>query len=91
MSKAILIMDMPESCDECPFCIREAIDKYLEEYIDYCMFSDEDILDECMFKRPDWCPLQPLPDRIEHSIYDYDTDTGYTCGWNDCIDSLIKE
>ena len=58
--KAILVMDMPKSCDECPLCRRELINAWLEQYGDVCLFSYEDITDECYFKRPDWCPLRPV-------------------------------
>lgn len=47
MSKAILIIDMPENCKRCSY-------KY-----DCYMFHEGD-------KRPQDCPLRPLP-RLEHN------------------------
>ena len=58
MKKAALILeDIPYSCLACPFCKRVCINEYLEEYDDECIFSDEDITDECWRERPSWCPL----------------------------------
>lgn len=64
---ALILNEVPRSCDECPLCRRECIDEYLEEYEDECMFSDEDITDECYFKRPNWCPLL-----VEELDYNYE-------------------
>lgn len=97
--KAILVLDMPKDCSEC-FCF-DSIDDYSKQhyggFLRFCIAADkeigyvnfEDLRNEV--QKPDWCPLKPTPDRIKHSIYDYDADTGYTCGWNDCLDSMIRE
>lgn len=85
MSRMIVIVDKPDSCIECP-C--SDFDKQ-----NVCRILVRPIDDETqgLDGKPDWCPLKPIPDRIKHSIYDYDADTGYTCGWNDCLDSMIRE
>ena len=63
MKKAVLILeDIPYSCLECPLCRRECVNEYLELYEDECMFSDEDITDECWSERPNWCPLTIIKD-----------------------------
>lgn len=63
-SKAILVIDMPESCDKCPcFCgvYTDMCCKALNNRtIDYPYPEDF---------RQDWCPLKPMPEK-EH------TDTG---------------
>lgn len=86
MSKVIIVIDTPEDCIDCPCC-------NCTEHDTYCgmtnMYLEFNLVDG--YVKPNWCPLKPIPDKIEHSIYDYDTDTGYTCGWNDCIDNLIRE
>lgn len=91
MAKAVLIMDMPECCRECCFkdfrasgrltCI--CTDKYME-------------LEEDMDKRrPDWCPLRELPERMEIcGTYnaEYYAKGGlmpsYKLGWNKCLDAI---
>jgi hypothetical protein len=39
MSKSVLVIDMPNTCGECPFAIYTADEK---RYIGYCNTSDED-------------------------------------------------
>lgn len=91
MPKAVLVMDMPECCGECCFkdfrasgrltCI--CTDKYME-------------LEEDMDKRrPDWCPLRELPERMEIcGTYnaEYYAKGGlmpsYKLGWNKCLDAI---
>ena len=58
MSKAVLVMDMPKNCIECP------IGKNMSISIETCI--------QCPFGRcaieeeaetiPNWCPLKPLPE-----------------------------
>lgn len=39
MSESTLVIDTPETCGDCPFCIFTAEEK---RYIGYCNTSDED-------------------------------------------------
>jgi hypothetical protein len=70
MSKSILVINNPETCGECPFCIFTAEEK---NYIGYCHTSDDDfyckLLDRFMeydkvdggvdiLGKPTDCPLQ---------------------------------
>lgn len=65
--KALLVMDMPESCVDCIFCFeidegteacctvtreQDNEDAYREIKEDYC---------QC---KPYWCPLKPIPERV---------------------------
>ena len=57
--KAVLVMDMPENCDICPFCNNcdytcEVFQIHNEKYT-YEVPSD------CV--KPDWCPLKPMPEK----------------------------
>lgn len=92
MSKAILIMDMPENCLDCRFC-RE-----LDEGIEACC----EIMDEPdgneLFRmidndycqsRPNWCPLQYPPDKEGNSECFDEYEDGYAYGWNSCIEEII--
>ena len=76
MSKAILIMDMPSSCDECD--LKES----------YCYVDDNDtcraggcLLRECPQKKePSQPPLSPLL-KTQY--------TEYERGYNACIDEIL--
>ena len=92
MSKAVLVMDMPSSCMECP------LGKNMSNSIEVCIQCP---LGKCAVDaetetRQDWCPLRELPEKSEVSDCDElcDTDdwydSGYTDGYNACIDELLK-
>lgn len=57
MSKAVLVMDMPESCFGCNFmyCDEESDTETCQ-----AMETARDI--DLIEDRPDWCPLRELPD-----------------------------
>lgn len=87
MSKAILVMDMPESCRTCDlrvigsvnFCTGADCRK-----IDQMKIINEDI-------KPDWCPLRELPEKSYTGKSDYYQWGDWEDGWNACIDSLLDE
>ena len=95
MSKAVLAMDMPENCLECP--LRYEADQLLLGDFKYqklfrCLFMPENIedvyLEDIMDKKQDWCPLKPMPEKI-HNDNGYDEySDGYDAGWNSCIDAI---
>ena len=40
--------------------------------------------------KPDWCPLNPIPEKqINNNLYDEYYD-GFNAGWNACIDEILK-
>lgn len=49
MNKAILVIDMPDGCRECPLCGEDYI-----THRDYCRITDQYIW---TLDKPDWCPL----------------------------------
>lgn len=87
MSKAILVMDMPECCRKCDlrvigvynFCTGTGGRK-----IDQMTIINEDI-------KPDWCPLRPMPEKKE-VCGKYPQPDGitpsYKIGYNACIDEI---
>lgn len=92
MRKSILLIDTPESCNECILS---------GEYI-YCtgeIISGENICHGCRghnydsAKKPDWCPLQVVPEKME-VCGRYPQPDGiapsYKIGWNKCIDKILK-
>lgn len=86
MSKAILVMDMPDRCWKCSAC---AFLNYTNEY--WCCAKDR-LVDPN--SKPDWCPLKPIPDKIDmHEAITQDPNYSaeYGFGYNDCIDEILEE
>ena len=78
MSKAILVMDMPESCDKCPLFSGFYTDMTCRANgygIDY-PYPDKD--------RQDWCPLKPMPEKVDIPYL-----ATWDDGWNACIDKIL--
>ena len=80
--KAILVMDMPDSCAECKM--------FIKIYNDMCCRAANNRsinypYPEGSFKQ-DWCPLKPVPEKYDlcDSYYDYEL------GYNRCIDEILK-
>ena len=92
MSKAILVMDMPDSCLDCRFC-RE-IDEGIEACCEIMDEPDDRLLcrmieDYCQCIAS-WCPLQEPPIEEEEGSDCFDEfEDGYAQGWNDCIEEIF--
>ena len=78
--KFVLVINAPNNCYECP-CSNEGC--YL------CQINRVQLNDDFQERRPNWCPLKPLPNRKE--------DLHYPCneylqavneGWNNCLDEI---
>lgn len=93
MSKAVLVMDMPGSCYQCPF----GNDNFECDVIGRPLDVNQKI------EKLDWCPLRPMPEKkekdsflieaIKNDCFDgMDSDTAYyngkDDGWNACIDAI---
>lgn len=94
MNKAILIMDMPDGCDECPFASHDDVkdaycrigNKVYSEFISKRIPFDDFIRKN----RPNWCPLREVPKKKPGSgLPQYDTDIHYEIGYNACIDEIL--
>ena len=78
--KAVVIIDMPTECVECPLCNDGQCDvqgKYLDD-----VFNQKD----------ERCPLRPLPEEKKvnpHKMSLHEID--YAIGWNDCLDEILGE
>ena len=82
MNKAILVIDMPNSCKECPL--------FGGNYADMCCKGmnnrginypyPEDF-------RQDWCPLKPVP---EYCVY-FGGDDDYADGYNACLEDILEQ
>ena len=83
MAKAVLVMDMPESCFGCNFmyCDEESDTETCQ-----AMETARDI--DLIEDRPDWCPLRELPEKANHPAY---CDNGrFDKGWNACLDMILE-
>ena len=96
MSKVMLIMDKPDACIECPLCFKaEEISIGAFEYrrLYSCKRVPEDVediyLEDILHKKPDWCPLKDVPNKIENAIGDMDYYKAI--GFNACINEILKE
>lgn len=86
MDKAILVINMPESCDECPL--------FGNHYSDLCCKALNNRGINYPYPadfRQDWCPLKPLPEKydMECTVYDRDYSGDYEHGYNACIDEIL--
>lgn len=61
MTKAILVIDMPNSCDECIFCNAE--DFVMSDDIYGCCAATGALIKANFFtiEKPKWCPLKLMP------------------------------
>lgn len=85
MAKAVLVMDMPEQvCQKCTLCYETEND---DEYL--CCATEKLVPDG---KKPDWCPLRELPEKILESKSGYEkvTTSVKRVGWNECLDTILK-
>lgn len=79
MSKAVLVMDMPESCYQCPFGNDDAECDVVGRPFDV----------NTKIEKPDWCPLRPMPEKKSEEVPIAYTHFGaYKDGWNACIDAI---
>ena len=87
MSKAVLVMDMPESCFGCNFLYCNA-DAGIDSY--HAMEVSR-IVDSETYERPDWCPLRELPEKKETNYYMNNKEKGIVEGWNACLEKITGE
>lgn len=74
--KAVLVIDMPKSCEDCPLMLWDS----LSEYYGACTPTLKEI--NCVTEeykenenrsiRPSWCPLSHPLKRVGHDYYIYD-------------------
>ena len=92
MSKAVLVIDMPNSCDECPLFCNYYSDMYCEgsydRAIDYPYPENF---------RQEWCPLIELPKKKQEKYSPFGSYDTYeekvdsvALGYNQCLDDICK-
>lgn len=79
MSKAVLVMEMPECCADC---------KAYDNDNEMCMGTDDYYMEILKpTDKPDWCPLKPRPE-YKKPLNKKGYRSGYIEGWNDAIDAI---
>ena len=84
MDKAVLVIDMPNSCSKCPL--------FGDYYADMCCRGMYDRTINYPYPenfRQDWCPLKPVPEE-DNSDHLSEWARGYQGGWNDCINAIAN-
>lgn len=88
MAKAVLVLDMPESCDMCDLRYTLPFGNKV------CYIKLKGVTGE---KRLDWCPLRELPEKkvadkrlaisplTEGHLNDFER------GWNACLDAILHK
>lgn len=84
MSKAMLVMDMPESCYECKLHFTK------RNCEDICMKKDKYIEVNIFTRKPKWCPLREVPKKKDYDYCDRSIWTHERIGYNACIDEILK-
>lgn len=89
MSKAVLVIEMPDCCNSCPICQGVAMDG-----THVCSILDRDGNEQSHYdgehERGDYCPLKTMPERDKCNRH-LDYTRGYKQGWNDAIDAIERE
>jgi hypothetical protein len=105
--KAILVLEMPENCLECPFRYKSEemfLGNFTYQSLFRCKFEPEGLceddgdtvyLNDIMMKsKPDWCPLKPMPEKIQVcGKYPQPDGIVPSCkiGYNACIDEILGD
>ena len=84
-NKSILVIDTPESCEECILYTGYSCHAYVKPI-------------HCKHK-PNWCPLSPLPPQLDLTRYNIRGDAKsithmmmciHDLGWNDFRDKILE-
>jgi hypothetical protein len=91
MSKAVLVMDMPKSCNKC---------KFFNSQYRYCVLKGLPLKrkdgkygkTKISKERADWCPLRELPEKKPKQVpVAYSYFGAYNNGWIPCSERLPEE
>lgn len=84
MTKGIIVLDeIPEKCNQCNFWFAKATVP-----VEYrCMGLQREITEnELTKKKPDWCPIKQMPEKIE--VLKYPHSMKFSRGWNACLNEI---
>lgn len=87
--KAILVIDMPESCIDCKFMKHGICLAYKSER----RMNDEEYY-SCDEIKPSWCPLKQMPKKLDendwHRMFGglFSERIAKGMGWNACLEEI---
>ena len=89
MSKAILIIDMPINCNNCP-CFDCGDDRCCCNVLNIDLCNEDTTI---IYKD---CPLKPIPSKKEITVEmmwnsKYEAESLYYAGFNACLDEITEE
>lgn len=90
--KAILLIDMPDSCSQCEY-LGEAINDDIKACTLSQLFFHKDF--DIESGREVICPLKPMPKKKSHEKFSWgaeriETTNDFEDGWNACLEELEK-
>ena len=100
MKGIIVLNEIPKSCVECPMCYHAedmSLGRFKYERLYKCKLEPENIeqvyLEDILHKKPDWCPIKPMPERkmCTMSICISADEYNKRKGFNSCIDEITGE
>lgn len=81
MSKSVIIMDTPATCNDCKGLIQ--LD---DNSLPICVYANKI---KYYADKPLWCPLKELPSKWEEKPYNSDSRRDWQRGYNHCIDDIL--
>lgn len=94
MSKAILVTDMPESCNKCDISYTDNFGMVCCPFVGDCNFNRESTEE----RKEAGCPLKEIPERKELTQYcgrgvlglNNLAEERFNRGYNACLDKILK-
>lgn len=88
MAKGMIVVDkIPRNCRN----IRGDTENGCPHGGMVCQISLNDVMQHVQDgTRPDWCPIQHMPEKRNEHDACYDSDFYRAEGWNACIDEILK-
>lgn len=88
--KAILVIDMPDSCSQCEYLGEATSDENIKACTLSQLFFHKDF--DIESGREVICPLKPMPEQKAeeyNKVLDY-SDGDFARGWNACIEEISQ-
>lgn len=89
MSKAVLIMDMPKSCQSCKLSRKTPCNDWDRVCCPAGVYMD--FKPTMIVDRQDWCPLRELPEKKSEEFGQTVINAARAEGWNACLDAIMEE
>lgn len=87
--KAILVIDMPDSCMKCPLKAWDDEDDWIGCHLNV---RQTGTWSEQKADKPLWCPLKPLPKKkTKNKQFSLEYAIMWCRGYNKCIDEILGE